>query len=78
MPAAFFRVPLGVALVAECDAVLDTVREIRSFVDGFDVVRDVCRDRPAVPLAVLAEILVPAHNRGRPVTVPLSVVGRIR
>ena len=41
MPAAFLRVPLAVALVAERDAVLDAVRKVRSLVDPFDVVRDV-------------------------------------
>lgn len=78
MPAAFLRVPLAVALVAERYAVTDAVREVRPLADRFDVVRDVCRNAPAVPLAVLAEVLIPAHNRSRPVTVPLLVVRRIR
>ena len=63
MPAALLRVPFAVALVAERDAVADAVREFWSFADGFDVVRNVRRNVPAIPLAVLAEILIPAHDR---------------
>ena len=74
MPTALLRVPLAVALMAERDAVADAVREFWSFADGFDVVRNVCRYHPAIPLAVLTKMLVPAHDRSRPVTVPLFVV----
>ena len=78
MPAALLRVPFAVALVAERDTVLDTVRKLRSLADGFDVVRNIRRYHPAIPLAVLAEILVSAHDRCRPVTVSLFVVCRVR
>lgn len=77
MFAAFLRVPLAVALVAECGAVSDAVCKVRSLADGFDVVRNVRGYRPAVPLAILTEILIPAHDRRRPITVPLFVVDRI-
>lgn len=78
MPAALLRVPFAVAFVAERDAVLDAIREVRSFADGFDVVRNVRWHHPSVPLAVLTEVLIPAHDRRRPVAVPLLVVRRIR
>ena len=77
MPAALLRVPLAVTLMAERDAVADAVREFWSFADGFDVVRNVRRNVPAIPLAILTEVLVPAHDRRRPITVPLLVVSRI-
>lgn len=62
MPAAFLRVPLTMTLVAECHAIADTVREVRSLADRLDMVRDVCRNVSAVPLAVLTEVLIPAHD----------------
>ena len=63
MPAAFLRMSLAVALVAERDAVADAVHELQSFADRYDMVRDVRCNRPAVPFAVLTEILVSAHDR---------------
>ena len=78
MPAAFLRVPLAVALVAECDAVADVVRELRSLRDRFNMVRNIRRNASTVSFAVVTEILVPAHDRCRPVTMPLFVVCRVR
>ena len=78
MPAALLGVSFAVTLVAKRDAIADAVSEVGSVCDRFNVVRDVRCYRPAVPLAVLTEILVSAHDRCRPITVPLSVVRRIR
>lgn len=68
------RVPLAVALVAERDTVADAIREVRSLADRFNVVRNVRWHVPSVPLAILTEVLIPAHDRRRPITVPLFVV----
>ena len=78
VPAAFLRVPLAVAPMAERDSVAQTVRKVRSLTDRFDVVCNVCRYHPAIPLAVLTEVLIPAHDRCRPITVSLFVVRRVR
>lgn len=78
MPAALLRVPFAVALVAERDTVLDTERKLWSLRDRFDMMGNIRCYHPAVPLAVLAKILIPAHDCCRPVTVPLLVVRRIR
>ena len=64
MPPALLRMPLAVALVAERNAVIDVVREVWSLTDRFDMVRNVRCYISAVPLAVLAEILISAHDRG--------------
>lgn len=64
MSAAFLRVPLAVTFVAERDAVADAVREVRSFTYRFDMVRNDCCHRPAIPLAVLTEVLVSTHDHG--------------
>ena len=78
MPATLLWVPLAVAFVAERDTVAYSVREVRSFADWFNMVRNVRWNVPSVTLAVLTEVLVPAHDRRRPVTVPLLVVCRVR
>lgn len=72
------RMPLAVALMAERDTVADAVRKVRSLRNRLYMVRDVRSYVPAVPLAILTEILIPAHDRRRPITVTLLVVCRIR
>ena len=78
MSATLLRVPFSVALVAERDTVADAVRKVRSLRNRLYMVRDVRSYVPAVPLAILTEILIPAHDRCRPITVPMLVIRRVR
>ena len=78
MPPALLRVSLTVALMAERDTVAQAVREVWSLCDWLYMVCNLCRYHASVPLAVLTEVFIPAHDRRRPIAMPLLVVRRVR
>lgn len=74
MVSTLLRVSFTVARVTERYPVAQAVREVGSLTDRLYVMRHLCLHVPAVPLAVLTQVLIPAQHHCRPPSVLLRVV----